>query len=395
MSGCLTKAAIVDKLSQIETLFVRFLAGDINSVTLQADVTAILDACKDDEYNDGNYSTRQVCVVPDETCPLITLNLLYVAAVPGSFPVECSKKECFAVSITYLPHPNGLQALVLTPQTDTLYKDGRVTGGYGVCSAITAYNHTKQKDCDDLTTETLVICGGSIDNCGPKDCLDFLSFLCNKLNFDFSIRRDRCGKLWLVTMEWDVEDYPFDHKECETVKETEVCTYYINYEKLRHYYEKKSCFRFDKCDPAELAYKTKYYEILFFCIDGELVATYITDDYMKLPQFFREIAECCNFVCEPIAPASTARLVLEEGSEEEGAEVSSSHGPLVTKISGDAGEICFGNYHCVRKLYCCKRKEKCGYDKYEKHDKYESDHHDKYDDHCKYDKYDHHDKKYY
>jgi hypothetical protein len=342
MSGCLTKVAIVDKLAQIENWYVQFLAGGIDSATLQANVGSLIASSEDDEYQGGNYSSRIVSVVPDPTSPTITLNLLYVAAVPGVVPVECSTKECFAVSITFLPHPNGLQALALTPDTDILYKDGRVTGGYDLCSAITAYNHTKEKKDDGVTTECLVICGGEIGSCEPKDCLDFLSFLCNKLEVDFSIRRDKCGRLWLVTLDWNVEDFPYDHKECETVEMVETCVYYVDYEKLRHYYEKKSCFRFDECDPAELAQKTKCYEILFLCVGGTLTAAYSTDDYKKLPQFFREIVECCEFECVDIATAE----------------------PIVKKSSGDFEQICFGNYNCVRKLYCCKR------DKCEKHRKY-------------------------
>lgn len=343
MSGCLTKVGIVDKLAQIQAWFDRFRADPTyTSIDLQNDVIALLDACKTDEYQGSNYSSRIVCVVPNPTCPIITLNLLYVAAVPGSYPVECTTKECFAVSITYLPHPNNYETLILTPQADTLYKDGRVTGGYDLCSAITAYNHAKETKDEGITTECLVICGGEVGSCEPKDCLDFLSFLCNKLEVNFSIRRDKCGRLWLVTLDWNVEDFPYDHKECETVETVETCVYYVDYEKLRHYYEKKSCFNFDKCDPAELAQKTKCYEISFFCLEGVLTASYSTSDYKKLPQFFREIVECCEFECIDVSTAD----------------------PIVKKSSGDFEQICFGNYNCVRKLYCCKR------DKCEKHRHY-------------------------
>ena len=345
MASCLTKAQITAELSLIEEIYIQFLKGPANggidNVTAHNQVTAILDSNKPYEYNLGNYGTRVVCVCPDNTSPVIVLNLLYVAPVPGKFPVECSTTECLAVSITFVPHPNGLQPLSLTPNTKTLYKDGRIVGGYDLADSITAYDHSVQADGD--TTECLIICG-TAKKCDTADCLDFLSYLCDKLETDFVVKRDKCGKLWLITLDWTDDDFPYDHKDCVIVEEEEICTYYVDYEKLRCYYEKKSCFRFDECDPAQLSQTTRCFEIYFTCIEGEIVVNYSTSEHEKLPKCFREIAQTCNFICEPI-PSPTTKSIHQHPS-------------------GEFDTICRGNYTCVRRLYCCIR------DKCEKYRKY-------------------------
>ena len=346
MSQSITKGQIVANLEAIQELYEKFLSSDpcngTGSQEVIDGVNAIIEEDKDKEKNGGNYSTRIVIVVPEKCQPIIVLNLLYRAAKPGVYPIEWADDQYYAVSISFVPHPNGKQSLVLAPTTETLYKDGRIVGGFDLCDSITAYDDSDHQQ-EGEVTECLIICGDA-KKCEPNDCLDFLSYLCKTLGLNFSVRRDKCGKLWLISNEWTNQDFPFDHKVCTGEGSAEVCTYYVNYDRLRCYYEKKSCFRFDDCDPAQLSQTTRCYEIYFACMgegcdEKELVAVYAVKEgsYERLPRCYREIAEACNFVCS------------------RNWEIT----PPVLRPSGEGFEnICVGNYTCTRRLYCCN-KDKC------------------------------------
>ena len=309
----------------------------------------------------GGYSCKIVSIIPNDKCPIIILNLLYRACLPGTIPNKTSCTDLYQVSIALLPNPNNRQSLALVPAFDNQYNDGRVTID-GICKGISVFHLKENNNCDEETTECLIICGGNVGSCDPKDGLDFLSFLCNRFDFDFSVRRDRRGKLWLISNAWTEESFPSDHVEVLNESNNK---YYIDYERLRRFFEKKSCFKFDDCDPAQLAALTRCYEIWIICQDGQLAFVYTAKQYRRLDRCFKEIVETCNFDCFP----------------------TDGQTPTVRTPTYDMGQICVGNYNCVRKLYCCSLDKK-GVDCDDKKDKCS-----KYSACCREHAHEHHHKK--
>lgn len=342
--SCATKGELTTFLYEVQGLYTNFLQpGGITSGELQTTVQALVDALSPKEYNGGNYSGKVVIICPTPSTSIVVLNLLYNACLPGTEPQVASNKACYSVALALVPNPNVKQALPLAYCSEIIYDDARVTADSTICQGVNVYDKCDNSCSDDIVTNTLVICGGGVDNCGPKDCLDFLSFLGDKYGFSFAVRRDRKGRLWLVTGEWTDENFPYDHKECGPINDVETCLYFINYEKLRRYYERKSCFKFDKCDPAQLASTTRCYEIwlTYDALVGALTVNYATASFQKLPRCFRELIDICTFECFPVA-------------------TNPNFGKEKLAVSS-FDEVCFGNYNCVRSVYCCEK------DKFDKH----------------------------
>jgi hypothetical protein len=297
MTTCISKQDLLAQLSAIQGIYRSFLQGVVNSSEASDQIVSLLSAISSSEKNNGLYEGRIVSLFPSEQAPVVTLNLLYRACLPGTSPPQESPNSYFQVSLTLLPNPNLKDVLTLTPSSDTNFADGRVTGGSDLANLpvnfIVASNGAAEQ-----VVETLLVCGDGVQICPEPKKPDFLSYLVKELNQSFTVRRDKCGRLWLVVSSWDNAYVPASYSSDGL--------YYVNYSHLREYYSRKSCFTFSECDPAYVVSFTSCYEIwisnVFSEQDGTntLTVKYATNDYTSLPKCFRFIIDAIHPVCVEI-----------------------------------------------------------------------------------------------
>jgi len=306
--------------NDIRDVFTKVMHGKLTYDDLKHAVHAKVDEYKKWEVDGGNYYGRTVKIYYDDHKPKVDIMLRY--STYGCHDTEWLVVFCIIV------HPNGKEAMFLHAPEENVYSEPKLHAHDPICRITNLYHPVHEDICVD---------GDVIIEGGENLCLDFLTFLCDQLDTDFVVKQRWCRRVIKIEESSTVD-------LSKLLKIPEKCfikgrdgdefTFPIvmDYCCVRKFYEK--CFIFDKCDPAELAVKTKKFEIYLACVGGQLQVVYQTDNFEDLPKCFQQIAEACDFNCVMNPPNGNGHQEPE----------------YIFGMTCTSTE-----YECVRQLFCCLR----------------------------------------